>query len=151
MRLIGWAAVLVVGGIASMAGLDGADDGEVTVTTPTKTGAAKETRVQLKTVDGESWSCPLGTGTKLEPLKARLGRLELNLRSVRRDVRTKVRRLDAMEERYPGNAPTQAIADKYNRLVSQAKRLDAREGRSVVAYNRAVDRHNAVIEADCTS
>src|SRR5215204_4462012 len=105
MRLAGWAAVLVIGGIAAAAAGCGGED--VTVTTPTKSGPPKETTVRLKMADGTSWSCPLATGSKLQPYKQRMGRLALQRRPLRRELKLKDRQLKKLTKLYPGGAPTE--------------------------------------------
>jgi hypothetical protein len=149
MRLAGWAVLVVVGAIASVAGVGAADSGDVSVTTP---GSPTETRVQLAAEgDGPSFRCPETTQARLEAYRQRLARVESEFRGVRREHKLKTKRLDQLDKRYPGNTPTQAVADEYNGLLAEAKRLETRAGHLVAAHNRANDRANATLEADCTS
>lgn len=125
---------------------------EVTVPSEVTTPDAVPTvaTVQLK-LGGKTYSCPPGTGDKLKPMERTAGATELKLTSTRRDLRSADRRLKALDKRYPGNtAPTQAIADEYNGTLRRARRLDAREGRLVRQYNRAIDARNAVLDSDCS-
>jgi hypothetical protein len=74
---------------------------------------------------------------------------ELNLHAVRRDQKPLVRRLDQLDKLYPGKSAPRAIANEYNRLLREGRRLAAREGRLVRQYNRTVDQHNEILDSDC--
>jgi hypothetical protein len=125
---------------------------EVTVPSEVTTPDAVPTvaTVQLK-LGGKTYSCPPGTDDKLKPMERTAGATKLKLTATRRALRSAGRRLKALDKLYPGNtAPTQAIADGYNGTLRRERRLDAREGRLVRQYNRAIDARNAVLDSDCS-
>jgi hypothetical protein len=86
---------------------------------------------------GPSYSCPDGTGDKLQAYDIKLGRIKLTLQKVRGSER-------AIETQYPGhNAPA--------RVVARYRALAQRDDRLVAAFNAEVAARNGVLESDCTS
>ncbi len=124
----------------------------VTVNRPSTTSvsaAKKPATVRLR-VAGKTYDCPPGTADKLHPVDQTLGKLQLDLGTTRHELRDKLRQLHRLDKRYPDHtAPTQAVADEYNRLLSTARRLDAREGRLVRSYNSGTDEHNRIVDTNC--
>ena len=124
-------------------------DDSVTVRAPAPTNIARNhrtspavtnahggsVRVRLR-YGGKTYSCPLGTGDKLQPYRVRMGALELQLRHTRAQER-------AIARRYGHTLP----AGPWARWT----RLRHRDHHLVHAYNVQVDEHNAVIDSDCTA
>jgi|RhiMetdeSRZDD1v2_1073273.scaffolds.fasta_scaffold2734450_1 hypothetical protein len=121
----------LIGGAGSVAYND-SGDATVKITNP-ESGV-----VQSVTLSGGggNYSCPDGTSEKVEPHDIRLGRIQLTMQQVRRQIRT-------IERRYPGNVAPPAVVHRYNALADRDDRL-------VDAYNAEVDARNAIIDRDCT-
>jgi hypothetical protein len=92
--------------------------------------------VHLTGSNGRTFSCPLGTGDKLEPHDIRAGRIKLTMLRVRRE-------LHGLERRYPSHRGPHNVVVRYNALVDRHNRL-------VTAFNGEVDTHNAILLRDCT-
>lgn len=128
----GLAGLGLIGGAGSVV-YDGSGDATVKITNP-ESGVVQT--VQLTGESGVTFSCPEGTGEKLERHDIELGRIQLTLRKVRRELRT-------IERRYPENVAPDAVVDRYNAL-------GRRDDRLVDTYNAEVDTRNAILERDCT-
>jgi hypothetical protein len=129
-----------------------AESVEVKIPSTTRTPAAapKTATIRLKS-GGKTYECPAGTRDKLSPIDQRAGAAQLQLSSVRGDLRRTTRRLKELDKLYPGHtAPTQALVNEYNGLLRKGRRLEARESRLVRAYNDTADAHNHVLQTDCT-
>ena len=116
------------------------NDGTATVSIDernTPNDASDDARVTLNTDGGDEYSCPADIDEKFEAGDIRAGRDKLTLQRVRE-------RVDAIEKAHPGNTLPPAVYDEYQRL---GKRDDA----LVDAFNKTVERHNAILEANCTS
>ena len=114
------------------------DDGTTTVTIDehnTPDDARDDARVTFKT-EGKAYSCPEGVEEKLEPGDIEAGRIQITLRRTRKQLR-------AIEKSHPGDTLPPAVYDGYHKL---SERYDALVDR----FNDQVDRHNAILEADCT-
>lgn len=88
-------------------------------------------------VGGTTYDCPLDINEKRAPYDGLAGRMEVALRSVRRDA-------DGIEARYPEGVAPHSVVQEHNALVSREKRLIAR-------FNRAVAKSNAILDSDCTA
>lgn len=145
-----WPVGLIAVSMAT--GSSSSDPAGVTVPIPPElsdpNAPAKTARVQLE-VDGKTYSCPRGTAARLDPIDQQSGTIKLKLRAVRRDQEPLARRLDQLDKLYPGKSAPRAIADEYNGLLREVRRLAAREGRLVRQYNRTVDQHNEILDSDC--
>jgi hypothetical protein len=119
----------LVGGVGAVA-YD--DSGSAKVTITDKAGHKETVTIAG---GGKSFSCPKGTDAKLQPIDIEAGRVKMTLRHVRQSVGT-------LDKRYPDHHAPNSVVKRYNRLVS-------REGKLVDAYNTAIDKHNAVLHADC--
>jgi hypothetical protein len=84
---------------------------------------------------GKRFKCPDGIETKLSPYDILGGRIQLTIEDVRRDEK-------AIVTRYDADTAPRAVMHKYKLLVARDHRLTAR-------FNRTVDKHNAVIDANC--
>ncbi len=84
----------------------------------------------------QTFSCPAGINDKVKPYDVALGRIDLTLRPVRRAER-------AIERQYPSHHAPLAVLHRY-------EALQRRDDQLVSAYNREVDRRNALIHRDCT-
>jgi len=113
------------------------------------TGSDQEIGASAPTVGRKTYYCPRDAADKLKPIDERLGELKLQLDSVRRELRDKLRRLRQLDKLYPGRSAPAQIADEYNGLVRSGRRLAARERSLVRTYNGAVDECNDVLKADC--
>jgi hypothetical protein len=122
----------IIGGVGAVSY---GDDGTPTVTVDNH-GQKSKVTLPLE-VNGKTYTCPAGTREKRAPYDVAAGKVLITLRQVRRQEA-------AIEKRHPGRTAPAAVADRYNALVS-------REGRLVRAYNRQVDKANAIIDSDCTS
>jgi hypothetical protein len=111
------------------------DDGTAKVTITDKSGS-EQTVTLGGAGDGKTYDCPAGTEDKLSHIDVEAGRIKITLREVRGDRRD-------IRKRYPGHAAPDPVAKKYNKLLRRERDL-------VRAFNVSVDKHNAVIDADCT-
>lgn len=116
----------------------------VTVTGP----SGSKTTVHLN-LNGKTYECPLGTGDKLKPVDQQIGELQVTLKSVRSQLRSKLARLRQLDSQYPGHTAPKPIADEYNGLLRTGRRLEAQETQLVTRYNAAVDQHNHIITSNC--
>ena len=51
----------------------------------------------------KSYECPPGTGDKLKPVDQEIGELQVTLKSVRAQLRSKLARLKQLDAQYPGH------------------------------------------------
>ena len=110
------------------------DDGDAKVTiTDGKTG--KKASVELRAGDGKTFMCPATASERVDASNIRAGRVKITMRRVRGSIK-------ALERRYPSGEAPGVVVDRYNGLARRHKRL-------VRAFNVEVERHNAIIEAEC--
>lgn len=90
----------------------------------------------LETDGGQAYTCPDGVEGQFEAGDIEAGRIKLTLERVEG-------RIDAIEEAHPGDTLPKRVYVRYQRLVKQDRALVRR-------FNDAVDRHNAILEANCS-
>ena len=121
----------LVGGVGAVTYSDNGD-AKVTITDE-KTG--KKESVELQAGDGKTFMCPPSATDRVDASNIRAGRMKITMRRVRGSIK-------ALERRYPSGEAPDPVVDRYNGLARRHKRL----GR---AFNAEVDRHNAIIDAEC--
>jgi len=126
----GLAGLGIVGGVAA---IHYSDNGSATVTV--KNHGVTRT-VKLRGAGGPTYSCPVGTVSKLRPVDILSGRIKLTIHDVER-------KLKPLKARYPGGTAPGAVVRYYNGLVRRDRRL-------VRAFNDSVAQHNRIIRTDCT-
>jgi xanthine/CO dehydrogenase XdhC/CoxF family maturation factor len=133
------ASVVGLGLIGGVGAVTYADDGTATVSIDernTPNDASDDARVTLKTGGGKEYLCPADIDEKFEPGDIEAGRIKLTLERVGK-------RIDAIETANPGDTLPPKVYDEYQRLLKRQNAL-------VKHFNEAVDRHNAILEANCT-
>lgn len=136
----GIAATVVGLGLIGGVGAVTYDDGTATVSIDehnTPDNKEDDARVTLTTAAGDEYSCPADIHEKLKASNLESGRIKLTLKRVRK-------RVDAIEKANPDNTLPSKVYDEYRRLQ---KRDDALVDR----FNVRVDRHNAILKANCTT
>jgi hypothetical protein len=92
--------------------------------------------VKLGGAGGQTYSCPAGTQSKLQPIDIQSGRIKLTLQDVEGELRQ-------IQAQYPGGRAPGAVVGQYNDLVRRDRAL-------TTAFNNTVAQHNQVIQSDCT-
>jgi hypothetical protein len=128
----GLAGLGLIGGTASVVYNS---NGDATVKIKDSTG--KVQTVNIGGAGGQTFSCPSGTHSKLEPYDIKAGRIKLTLQQVRRQEKR-------IEQQYPGHQAPDPVVTRYRALSRQDDRL-------VAAFNAAIDAHNAILDQDCTA
>ena len=85
---------------------------------------------------GAGYSCPADIEERFEAGDIEAGRIKLTLDRFEG-------RIDAIEKAHPGDTLPPKLYAEYERLVKQDRAL-------VKRFKQAVDRHNAILEANCT-
>ena len=126
----GLAGLGLVGGVGAVGcGGDGGD------TKPITDGQGRTESVEVEKVEGREFTCPDAINARLEASDKELARINITLRRLEKSM-------DAIDKRYPGNDAPRAIADQYDRLDKQRRRL-------VRVYNERANQANAMIDANC--
>jgi len=130
----------IAAGLAALGVLAGAgavtydSDGSATVTVKDQ-GIERKVTLPMQ-AGGPNYKCPDDIKEKLSPYDILAGRMRLASQDVRRDLK-------ALEARYPDRDAPVSVIRQYHAMAQRDDRL-------VNRYNRAIDKRNAAIAADCS-
>lgn len=142
---------LIAYSVATSSNSDSSSSGDVVVTVPptTPTAAPQKKTVHLQ-MDGKTYTCPAGTGSRLSPINERSASIQVRIDATRSQLKKIERRLKVLDTQYPGKTAPNATVDEYNGMLSTARKLAARDDRLVNQFNTSVNAHNKIIDEDCS-